>query len=95
MFKEKLVNQVKENPFTTVLFALYMAFWIAIYCLLFIGGVKVGDVSLSALPLSILYSLIMLTLALLTKKSSTFYLWLTYLIYIPIIVTVVLVLHSL
>jgi hypothetical protein len=92
MFEEKLVGQVKQHPFAMVLFVLYMAFWIAIYCLLFIGGVKVGDVALSALPLSIMYSLFMLTLALLTKKHSTLYLWLTYLIYIPIITTIIIIL---
>jgi len=87
MYKEKLIAQIKLHPFATGLYAAYMTFWITVYYLLFFGGAKIGEVMLCGFYLSIPYSLITLSLTLLTKKSRRFYLWLTYLIFLPIIVT--------
>ena len=99
MFKEKLVGQIKQHPFAFVLFVLYMAFWIAVYSTLFWGNNKSADevelfgyLAIGGLFLSIPYSLLILALSLIIKKSSSFYLWLTYLIYIPIIMNILMVL---
>ena len=88
MFKERLTTQIKQHPFSTVLFALYMTFWVVLYYLIFFSQVRAADLALQALPLSIVYSLVMLTISLLRKKGGKFFLWLTYLIYIPILATI-------
>jgi hypothetical protein len=91
MFKERVIAQMKQHRYATAIFVLYMAFWVVVYCLLF-GGLKVGEVALYAMFLSIPYSLIMLLMSLAIKNSNKFFLWLTFIIYIPIIVTFIIIL---
>ena len=90
MFKENLIIQINQHRFATALYLMYILCWITVYCLFF-SGVKIGQLTIYGFFLSIPYSLITLSLTLLIKKSSTFYLWLTYLIYLPIIVTLILI----
>jgi len=94
MFQEKLTAQIKLHPYATALFVLYMAFWIVVYCLLF-GGVYVGELAIYALYLSIPYTLILSLLSLTLKNSGGFFLWLTFITYIPIIATILLIIPSL
>jgi hypothetical protein len=92
MFSKKLITQIKQHPFATAICALYLVFWSTVYFLLFIVGAKVGDLALQAMFLSIPYSLTTLFMSILIKRNGRFFLWLTYLIYIPIIVTMMIIL---
>ncbi|BAU52842.1 hypothetical protein MgSA37_01006 [Mucilaginibacter gotjawali] len=91
MFKERLTYQIKLHPYASTLVVLYTVFWAVVYCLLF-NGFTVGQLALDAMFLSIPYSLIALILSLTLKNSGRFFLWLTFIIYIPIIATFLIVL---
>jgi len=91
MFKERLNYQIKLHPYASALVVLYTVFWAVAYGLLF-NGFKVGQLALDAMFLSIPYSLFVLILSLTLKNSAKFFLWLTFIIYIPIIATFYIVL---
>ena len=85
---QKLLGECKQRPFATALFALYMAFWITVYSVLFFFGVRVGMVMLYALIFAIPYSWIILLISIFNKKGSKFFLTITLLVYIPILATI-------
>jgi hypothetical protein len=88
MYKNKLMDRLKRHSFATTVFALYMAFWITVYSMLFFFEMPVGFVALYALIFAIPYSWVILLISLFNKKDRKFFLVITLLIYIPILATI-------